>query len=64
MWAEEDRPRDDHPSAGKVAAWKLRRRLLKAGLSQWEPDPIRALETAAARQRVAVVPTGQPARVH
>ena len=51
MWAEENRPRDDHPSAGKVAAWELRRRLLKAGLSQWEPDPVAALEAVAARQR-------------
>jgi hypothetical protein len=28
MWVDEDRPRDDHPSAGKVAAWELRRRLI------------------------------------
>jgi hypothetical protein len=50
MWVDEDRPRDDHPSAGKVAAWELRRRLIAAGLSIYEPDPIRRLEAAAARQ--------------
>jgi hypothetical protein len=52
MHADEDRPRDDHPTAGKVAAWTLRRRLLKAGLSVFEPDPISSLESVAARQRV------------
>jgi hypothetical protein len=46
MWADEDRPRDDHPSAGKVAAWELCRRLLKAGLSMYEPDPIRRCSPA------------------
>jgi len=35
----------------RVAAWELRHRLLKAGLSMYEPDPIRALEAVAARQR-------------
>jgi hypothetical protein len=48
---DDDRPRDDHSLAGKVAAWELRRRLIKAGLSEFEPDPVAALEAAAARQR-------------
>lgn len=51
MWADNDRPRDPHPSAGREAAWQLRRRLLKAGLSAYQPDPVAALEAAAARQR-------------
>jgi hypothetical protein len=49
MWAEEDRPRDDHPTAGNVAACELRRRLLKVCLSEFEPNPVAALEAAAAR---------------
>jgi hypothetical protein len=55
-WADEDRPRDDHPSAGKVAAWELHRRLVAAGLSMYEPDPVRALEAVAARQRDQATP--------
>lgn len=51
MHMEEDRPRDESPVAGRVAAWALRRKLLAAGLSVFEPDPVRALETVAARQR-------------
>ena len=39
----DDEPVDRHPSDGRVAAWQLRARLLAAGLSQYEPDPIRAL---------------------
>lgn len=50
-WAEEDRPRDEHPIQGRVAAWLLARRLVKMGLSIYEPDPVAALEAAAARQR-------------
>jgi hypothetical protein len=34
-----------------MAAWELRWRLLKAGLSEYEPDPVAALEAVAARQR-------------
>jgi hypothetical protein len=49
-WACDDKPVDDH-THGRVAAWELRRRLLKAGLSQYEPDPVAALEAVAARQR-------------
>jgi hypothetical protein len=64
MHADEDRPRDDHPSAGKVAAWELCQRLLKAGLSMYEPDPIRALEAVAARQRAKVVSVEQLEKVH
>jgi hypothetical protein len=46
-WAD-DKRRDPHPTAGSVAAW-LRRRLLKAGLSAFEPDPVAALQAVAAR---------------
>jgi len=60
-WAEEDRPRDDHPSAGKVAAWELRR-LIKAGV--WEPDPVAALEAVAARQHAEAPPNGRLEQVH
>jgi hypothetical protein len=45
--------------AGKVAAWELRRRLLKAGLSEFEPDPVAALEAVAARQRDEAPPVGR-----
>jgi hypothetical protein len=56
MDAGDDKPRDETPLAGRVAAWELRRRLIKAGLSAYEPDPIRALEAVAARQRVDAPP--------
>jgi hypothetical protein len=61
MWADDDKPHDPHPTAGRVAAWELRRRLLKAGLSQWEPDPVAALEAVAARQRDEVGEAGASA---
>jgi hypothetical protein len=51
MHMGDDKPRDESPLAGRVAAWALRRKLLAAGLSVFEPDPVRALETVAARQR-------------
>jgi hypothetical protein len=51
MHMGDDKPRDESPVAGRVAAWELRRRLLAAGLSVYEPDPLNALATAAARQR-------------
>jgi hypothetical protein len=47
-----------------VAAWELRRRLLKAGLSVFEPDPVAALEAVAARQCAEAVPVSRPAAVH
>jgi hypothetical protein len=50
MHMEDDRPRDESPVAGRVAAWELRRRLIAAGLSVFEPDPIRALDAVAAGQ--------------
>jgi hypothetical protein len=50
MDMEDDKPRDDSPLAGRVAAWELRRRLIAAGLSVFEPDPIRALDAVAAGQ--------------
>jgi hypothetical protein len=59
MWADDDRPRDSHPTAGHVVAWTLRRQLLKAGLSTYEPDPIRALAAVAARQRGEAPPVEQ-----
>ena len=48
MHAGDDRPLDTSPLMGRLAAWELRRRLLAAGLSKFEPDPIRALEKASA----------------
>jgi hypothetical protein len=42
-WMGDERPVDDFPAAGRVAAWELRRRLIASGLSQFEPDPIGAL---------------------
>ena len=50
-WADDDKPVDHDGTHGRAAAWALRRRLIKAGLSMYEPDPVRALEAAAARQR-------------
>jgi hypothetical protein len=48
----DQRPVDDAQHDGHLAAWELRRRLLDAGLSQWEPDPVRALsEVEAAKLR-------------
>ncbi len=51
MDMSDDRPRDPFPAAGKVAAWELRRRLIRAGLSVFEPDPPAALAAVVARQR-------------
>jgi hypothetical protein len=48
----------------KSAAWELRRQLLKAGLSVWEPDPIRAREAVAACQRGEAPPVGRRAAIH
>jgi hypothetical protein len=39
---------DDFPGAGRAAAAQLLKRLLDAGLSRWEPDPIAALERVEA----------------
>jgi hypothetical protein len=50
-WMGDDRPIDDFPAAGRVAAWELRRRLIAAGLSAYEPDPIGALHAIEARQQ-------------
>ena len=50
-WMGDERPIDDFPAAGRVAAWELRRRLLAAGLSAYEPDPIGALHTIEAAPR-------------
>jgi hypothetical protein len=50
-WASDDKPRDPHPTAGKVAAWEPRRRLIAAGLSVYEPDPVRALEAVRSATR-------------
>jgi hypothetical protein len=47
MHADLDGAVDDFPSAGRVAASQLLRRLLDAGLSRFEPDPINALAAAA-----------------
>jgi hypothetical protein len=37
---------DLDPGDGHVAAWELRQRMLAAGLSQYEPDPLGALDRA------------------
>jgi hypothetical protein len=46
------RPTEDVPGAGRMAAWELRRRLLACGLSEYEPDPVAALQAVeeAAKQ--------------
>lgn len=49
-WLGDDRPVDDFPLAGRVAAWELRRRLIASGLSAFEPDPITALHSKAEAQ--------------
>jgi len=62
-WVGDERPLvDDH--RGEVAAWELRRRLLAAGLSQYEPDPVRMLEAVAMRQRSEPLPKGGLEEVH
>ena len=48
----------------RVAAWKLRRQLLKAGLSQYEPDPVAALEAVAAGRRGDAPPAGRLKEFH
>lgn len=48
-WMGDDKPVDDCPTAGRVAAWTLRRRLIAAGLSKFEPDPPAALHEAESR---------------
>jgi hypothetical protein len=40
------KPVDDPQQHGLIAAWELRRKLLAAGLSAYEPDPLAALEAA------------------
>jgi hypothetical protein len=47
-WASDD-PTDERPGVGNAAAWRLRQRLLAAGLSVYEPDPIGALTALEAR---------------
>jgi hypothetical protein len=51
--------------AGEYQAARLLRRMLRAGLSRYEPDPIRALErakerAAAAQQSSLVTPASEP----
>jgi len=51
---------DDFPNAGRAAAADLLRRLLAAGLSRFEPDPMKALaraETVADLKRAATEST-------
>jgi hypothetical protein len=45
-WMGDTKPIDDPQQHGLFAAWDLRRRLLAAGLSAYEPDPIAALNAA------------------
>ena len=51
MYAGDERPSDASPLSGRLAAWQLRRRLLAAGLSVFEPDPVRALDAHASNKR-------------
>jgi hypothetical protein len=60
----QSKAKDDFPTAGRVAAWELRRRLLKAGLSEFEPDPVAALEAVTARRRGEAPPVERLAKVH
>jgi hypothetical protein len=52
-WMGDQRPHDEFPNDGKEAAWELRRRLIAAGLSEYEPDPPSALAAIEARSPVA-----------
>jgi hypothetical protein len=46
-WMGDDKPAvDNDDTHGDLRAWQLRRRLIEAGLSPYEPDPIAALEAA------------------
>jgi hypothetical protein len=47
-WTDEQ-PTDDRNGHGLIKAWQLRQRLLAAGLSVYEPDPIGALAVIEAR---------------
>jgi hypothetical protein len=47
-WMGDAKPVDDSPLAGRVAAWRLRQRLIASGLSQFEPDPLGALHAIEA----------------
>jgi hypothetical protein len=40
----DERPVDEFPRDGKLAAWQLRSQLLARGYSAFEPDPIAALQ--------------------
>jgi hypothetical protein len=46
VWMTGVKPAGDPQQHGLYAAWDLRRRLIAAGLSAYEPDPIAALEAA------------------
>lgn len=46
-WMGKEKPVDDFPGAGRVAAWELRTRLDASGLSMYEPEPVKALQEAA-----------------
>jgi hypothetical protein len=60
-WSCDDYPRlDDH--RGQAAAWRLRRRLIAAGLSEFEPDPAAALERV--HQRAEAPPVERREQVH
>jgi hypothetical protein len=50
--AERPAVEDSH---GNLAAWTLRRRLIEAGLSQWEPRPLEALAEIEAARRLSSV---------
>lgn len=56
-WMGDERPTDDFPTRGNVAAWELRQRLIACGLSAFEPHPMRAL----AEREAAKVPPPSPA---
>jgi hypothetical protein len=56
-WMGDEKPVDDIPTAGRVAAWELRRRLIEQGLSMYEPDPVTSLERVEAQRRGDIPPT-------
>ena len=46
---DDEKPIGDPQRRGLLKAWEVRRRLLAAGLSAFEPDPIGALAAIEAR---------------
>jgi hypothetical protein len=51
---------ENEPRVGEESAAKLLRRMLKAGISRWHPDPMRALEEIADFRQGDMMPTNEP----